>query len=83
MNTVGSLYVVWCYLRRVQQKLGQWAFLDFLQLSSMSPFRLYLYNASSTVFQALVSFERVSTFLELEEIEVGNPERDLCMSGEC
>ena len=34
------------------------------------------------VFQALVSFKRVSKFLELEEIEVGDPDKDLCMSGE-
>ena len=48
----------------------------------MSSFRLSMYNESSTVFQGLVSLERVSKFLENEEIEDGNPERDLCMSGE-
>ena len=46
-----------------------------------STFRLYMQNASSMVFQALVSFKRVSKFLELEEIEVGDPDKDLCMSG--
>ena len=47
-----------------------------------STFRSCMYNASSMVFQALVSFKRVSQFLELEEIEVCDSDKDLCISGE-